>query len=250
MRKIYGAKNPHDEFEAQWLASDIDKKYKEIEIYNKECLDIINRYIKKQDKIIEAGCGLGQFVLYYKNKGYDILGVDFSQKAIDKLIEYNSSLNVSCADCTNLPFKDNTFDMYLSFGVVEHAECGPEIFLNEAYRIIKPGEYAFITVPNEECCVYNKIYSLEKQKQNKIFFEYGFSKDEFCVFLERCGFEIVEYRYHTYFVPLNMNKLYTFKGKQYSFKKQNIIGKAAEKIYSYFNECKHAWMFGIIARKK
>jgi len=47
----------------------------------------------------------------------------------------------------NYPFKDNSVDIVLSFGVVEHFKEGPERPLSEIYRILKPGGIAIITTP-------------------------------------------------------------------------------------------------------
>lgn len=246
MFKVY-SKNAHDNFEDQWNKADIEKKYNEIKTFNKEVLDTMNKYLKPGDKIIEAGCGLGQFVLYYKNKGYDILGVDFVQSAIDKLKKYDNTLNVKCEDCTKLSLADESIDFYMSFGVIEHLEEGPMPFLKEANRILKKGGLGFISVPNEECSDYFKIYDKNKSSEGLEFFEYGFTYKDYKKAIEEAGFEIVEIRYHAYFVPLCLKKIYRL-GVKASFG-INFLGKIIEKLHILRNDKKGAWMIGAIVKK-
>ncbi len=46
-----------------------------------------------------------------------------------------------------LPFSDNTFDVIVSNQVLEHVES-PATVIGEAYRVLKPGGYVFLTYEN------------------------------------------------------------------------------------------------------
>ena len=50
-------------------------------------------------------------------------------------------------DILDLKYPDAHFDAYISQGVIEHFEEGPQQALNEAWRVLKPDGLAFITVP-------------------------------------------------------------------------------------------------------
>ena len=68
---------------------------------------IFDKYFPHKGKILEAGCGLGQYVIYYRRRGYDIEGVDFSQETLEKILKFDNALPVQTADVTKLPYPDN-----------------------------------------------------------------------------------------------------------------------------------------------
>lgn len=248
MFKAYGPSNPHDTFQEEWLSTDIEEKIQTCETEEKEILDLISKYADKNTRMLEAGCGLGNWVMYLKRKGYNIKGIDFAEKVVELIKQYDNALDVDCGDCTKLPYADKSIDMYLSFGVIEHLEEGPDAFLKEAYRVLSDDGIGIITVPNEKNSAYYKFYSPESQKNFTEFFEYGFTEKEFIEILDKNGFEVLEIRYHDYFIPLGMYKIFKIGEKR--LYKLNWLGKMAEKFLSLINNSSQAWMVGAVVRKK
>jgi SAM-dependent methyltransferase len=104
-------------------------------------------YLSKKDRIIDAGCGFAKWVIYLHRRGYKIVGIDNNKLAISKLKEFDSTIHVEMGDILNIKYPDNSFDAYISMGIVEHFEEGPQAPLNEAYRLLKPGALIFVSVP-------------------------------------------------------------------------------------------------------
>lgn len=113
----------------------------------KKFLDIIRPYLPREGPILEAGCGLGPWVIKLGMLGYDMVGIDYQSACVDKLKEYDEKLAVHTADVRDIPFDDNSFNAYLSWGVIEHFAEGPEEVLKEARRVLKPGAKLVLTVP-------------------------------------------------------------------------------------------------------
>ena len=104
-------------------------------------------YLPREGKIVDAGCGFGKWVIYLKRQGYDIMGIDDNELAVTKLKDFDDSLQVELGDILDVHYPDNSFDAYISMGVVEHFEDGPTSALKEAYRVLKPNGLIFVSVP-------------------------------------------------------------------------------------------------------
>jgi len=98
-------------------------------------------------KIIDAGCGKGQYVYSLHHHGYSAYGIDFAPNIISAIQKATPEINVSEGDVRNMPFSNNFFDGYWSLGVIEHFYLGYDLILKEMSRVIKPGGYLFITFP-------------------------------------------------------------------------------------------------------
>lgn len=80
-----------------------EQGWKRINDVHKELFDL---YIKKDKKVLDAGCGYGRWAKNFDN----YTGVDFSPDFIKKAKEQNPDKLFIQADLKALPFKDKEFD--------------------------------------------------------------------------------------------------------------------------------------------
>jgi SAM-dependent methyltransferase len=101
--------------------------------------------IQSPQKIIEIGCGKGYILSYLVKKGHNAIGIDNNPAAIEQC---NKDLNIQEADANSLPFKDDIFDIALSFDVIEHIP-ETDFHLKEVRRVLKTGGHYLLQTPNK-----------------------------------------------------------------------------------------------------
>lgn len=70
-------------------------------------------------KVLDVGCGLGLMVKYLRMLGVDAYGVDISNYALLKA-EKEVKSYLKRGSVLNLPFEDDSFDLVVSYDVLEH----------------------------------------------------------------------------------------------------------------------------------
>ena len=96
---------------------------------------------------LEAGCGAGYWVAALRHYGFMIEGIEYARDLVNLVHAANPELPVRQGNVLHIDSPDDHYDTYLSIGVVEHRIEGPEPFLSEAYRVLKPGGKILISVP-------------------------------------------------------------------------------------------------------
>jgi len=116
---------------------------------------LFNKFkMNKNQKLLELGCGRGEFLNEFVKCGLEVHGVDIS----DYSEKFFSELNFKKVDMENekLPYQDNYFDFIYSKSFIEHFYY-PEKIFKEAYRVLKPGGI-IITLTPEWQYIYKSFY--------------------------------------------------------------------------------------------
>jgi ubiquinone/menaquinone biosynthesis C-methylase UbiE len=107
-----------------------------------------NNYIKK-GKLLDIGARDCVMSLAF-SKDFDqayAIDISFPEEAVAISMSRNSNLHLVLADTHNLPFDNNTLDVVTAISVVEHVQH-PELLLQEAIRVLKPGGQLVVQIPN------------------------------------------------------------------------------------------------------
>ena len=105
------------------------------------------RTLPRGSRILDGGCGMGEWVVYLAGQGFDVVGLDLSERTIDRLKAALPTHQFACGDIRRTGFPDRSFDAYFSWGTFEHFENGLGECIQEACRILKPGGWLFVSVP-------------------------------------------------------------------------------------------------------
>lgn len=109
---------------------------------------LTKKYLPLGSVLLEGGCGLGDKVNGLTFAGYPTIGIDFAEDTVKHIKKQYPDLDIRLGDVRNLPLENDSVDGYWSLGVIEHFWDGYDDILSEAYRVIKPGGYLFLSFPS------------------------------------------------------------------------------------------------------
>lgn len=107
---------------------------------------LIDRFgLKAGDRLLEIGCGRGDFLFGFHKAGLNCSGVDREKSSVELL----SDLDVRQCDISEqaLPFDDDTFDVIYHKSLIEHL-YDPLYLMDETYRVLKKGGKLIILTPD------------------------------------------------------------------------------------------------------
>lgn len=136
--------------------------------------EISERHGGKRD-FLDVGCGDGTRTIVFDDGTRVVNGCDFKDRLAPSA---RGRVRLLTADILKdgLPYEDSSFDMLLSFDVIEHLP-DPDALLHEMRRVLKPGGVMVISTPNR-----NRPYGVILSMLGKRSFPYGEKKadDPYC----------------------------------------------------------------------
>ena len=166
--------------------------------------NLLIRY-RENGRLLDVGSGFGFFIGEMRNRGWDAVGVEISQKALDyarNVLE----LTVHPGPLEKVGFPDNDFDAVTAFYVIEHLSH-PMAFLRECHRVLKPGGLLLLRYPHTTPIknllhffgIKNRLYDLPAHLSD-------FSPKIIQQCLERIGFEKCQHLIGGYTLPSGLGK--------------------------------------------
>lgn len=112
-------------------------------------LDFLARtnLLKPGDRILEIGCGIGTVVHELTKRGYEAIGTDISQVAIEYGRSKYPGIRLEVQPAEELPFAAGSFDVVLSFDLFEHI-ARIDRHVGEVQRVLKPSGYYLFETPH------------------------------------------------------------------------------------------------------
>ncbi len=104
---------------------------------------------RKNNRLIDVGCGAGHFMQCAAEKDWRADGTEISDEAIE--IARGKRQNIIKGDIASLDLEKEKYDVATLFELMEHA-VNPEGIIKKLSYIIRPGGLVYMTTPN-----YNSI---------------------------------------------------------------------------------------------
>jgi len=162
---------------------------------------LLQKYLEKNKVYLDASCGIGGWILFLRDEGYNVEGIDTRARTLRAMTEYDPDLKVKIAPMTAIPYVDNSLDGLLAIGALEYLENGVDKALEEVHRVLKSGGFFLVEVPLENALrrlFYIPLKKLQRALKSgtPTFAMYLFEKEDLSTMLENQGFTISEVQAH------------------------------------------------------
>lgn len=100
-------------------------------------------------RLLDVGCGAGEFLCAARDAGYEVWGVDFVAEKVEAARKRRGLENVYVMSVDSLAAQlaGKGFDVVTCFEVLEHLE-DPAGFIRSLKGLLNPGAYLALSVPN------------------------------------------------------------------------------------------------------
>ena len=106
---------------------------------------ISNNYLEGKGRLLDMGCGRGEYLSAFDKIGFKVAGIDISPSAPSLSPDFD--IRVANLDNQPMPFDKESFDVVFSKSVIEHTH-NPTIMLQKAFDTLVPGGLAVVMTPS------------------------------------------------------------------------------------------------------
>lgn len=138
MRITYRSSGVREYWAKRWASIPADEPMENLSVYPLKYAELTIQ--DQAGTILEAGCGAGRVLRYYKDRGYSIIGMDYIEAAVKKLRATDPELQVEVGDITRLTYGDERFRTVLAFGLYHNLQ-GESLdrAMAETFRVMESG---------------------------------------------------------------------------------------------------------------
>jgi len=184
----------------------------------------VQKFSLKGKKVIEIGCGRGEYLSVMQQCGVDAYGLEHSAESVTQCVKNGFKVSKGFIEKSNYNLNDAPFDAFFMLNFLEHLP-DPNSFLRGIYNNLADDAIGLVEVPNFDMILQKKLFS--EFIGDHLFY---FTKETFNMTLRLNGFEIIECDevWHDYIISAvvkKRSKLDLSHFYKYQAKLKNEIGE-------------------------
>lgn len=158
--------------------------------------------LPKGGKILDVGSGAGQFAKHMMEKGFEVIGIDYSQEMVKIAKEKVPSGDFRHMDMRHLDFPDGSFDgLFAAYSLIHIPSEEIPATLLEFKRVLRVGGLIEIGAQQGEA---DQIVNEPFMPTEKMFFNF-FTPARLAQFLVEAGFTVISQKFMSIDDPETMS---------------------------------------------
>ena len=170
----------------------IAKKYDELyfeDFSDKKFIDEFLSLLPENTKILDIGCGSGQFTKYFSEKGFTTIGIDVSEEMLKIARKKVLNCEFKFMDMRELEFNNEEFDgLFVFYSLYHLSKKDVPLALKEFNRVLKPNGIIMLALQEGKD---EKVIVEPLDKSKKIFVDH-FETEEINNLLKKNGFQVLK----------------------------------------------------------
>jgi len=190
--------------------------------------DWIDRYDLSGKRVLEVGCGQGEYLSLLQQQNIDAFGIEFNSDSVDRCHQLGLNVARVFIDSARLRLDEEAFDGFVMLNFLEHLPEPNETLAGIATNL-KQGAIGLIEVPNFDMILRKNLFS-EFISDHLLYF----TKETLVSTLTRNGFEVLECDevWHNYSLSAVVRK--RVKTELLSFKEK--LSQLRSSLRQYLNQ--------------
>jgi len=107
----------------------------------------ICQVVKSGRKLLDVGCGYGDFLFKMQNRGWDVYGIEPFLDAVKVGRKRVGEERILKGELPKVKFRSKNFDVVTLWGVLEHLP-NPSIYISKIHNLLRKRGYLIIEIPN------------------------------------------------------------------------------------------------------
>lgn len=180
--------------------------------------DFIKKYNLKQKKIIEIGCGKGEYLSIINDTGVKVFGLEYNKQSVMQCKSNGLNVVEGYINNENIKLKYAPFDAFMMLNFLEHLP-NLNIVMSGIFNNLSEDAVGIIEVPNFNMILQKKLFS--EFMRDHIFY---FTNETFIRTLELNGYEVLELKnvWHEYIISAIVRKRKKLNIKNFRIQQEKI----------------------------